>query len=173
MRSKLSAAALVLCGLTPAVAAQEYALNGRPTPQPAAAAAAPASNVAVAYRAPRAPVVDGRSDDAIWAGAPAIEGFRVFDPVEDGEPRFRTEARVAYDERNLYVLVRAFDPHPDSIRGLLARRDVKTASDEVKVYIDSYHDRRSGFEFGINPVGVKRDIAIINDSEEDVSWDAV
>ncbi|HEX7939843.1 MAG TPA: DUF5916 domain-containing protein, partial [Gemmatimonadaceae bacterium] len=77
------------------------------------------------------------------------------------------------DERNLYVLVRAFDPHPDSIRAFLARRDVSTASDEIKIYIDSYHDRRSGFEFGVNPVGVKRDIAIINDSEEDISWDAV
>src|SRR5213079_1566441 len=76
-------------------------------------------------------------------------------------------------ERNLYVLVRAFDPHPDSIRALLARRDVRTASDEIKVLIDSYHDKRSGFEFAINPAGVKRDIAIINDGEEDISWDAV
>jgi len=56
---------------------------------------------------------------------------------------------------------------------LLARRDVRTASDEIKVLIDSYHDKRSGFEFAVNPAGVKRDIAIFNDSEEDISWDAV
>ena len=132
-----------------------------------------AANVAVAARAVKAPVVDGRADDAIWATAQVIDGFRVYDPSEDGEPRFRTEARVAYDERHLYVIVRSFDPHPDSIGALLARRDVRTASDEIKVLIDSYHDKRSGFEFGVNPVGVKRDIAIFNDSEEDVSWDAV
>ncbi|HEY8176840.1 MAG TPA: DUF5916 domain-containing protein, partial [Gemmatimonadaceae bacterium] len=73
----------------------------------------------------------------------------------------------------LYVIVRAYDPHPDSIRALLARRDARTASDEIKVFIDSYHDKRSGFEFGVNPAGVKRDIAILNDREEDNSWDAV
>lgn len=171
MRFVIPATGLLLLGATTSMAAQDYAVNGRPAARPAASA--PASNVAVAHRAARPPVVDGRPDDLIWAGAPLIEGFRVFDPVEDGEPRFRTEARVAYDERNLYVMVRAFDPHPDSIGALLARRDVRTASDEIKIYIDSYHDRRSGFEFGINPAGVKRDIAIFNDSNEDPSWDAV
>lgn len=134
---------------------------------------APPPNVAVATRATTAPLIDGRADDAIWSTAPLIEGFRLFDPVEDGEPRFRTEARVAYDERNIYVIVRAFDPHPDSIRARLARRDVRSASDEIKVLIDSYHDKRSGFEFAVNPLGVKRDIAVFNDSEEDTSWDAV
>jgi hypothetical protein len=131
------------------------------------------ANVAVAVRATKPPVIDGRPDDVIWTTAQVIDGFRVFDPVEDGEPRFKTEARIAYDERNIYVVVRSFDPHPDSIRALLARRDIRTASDEVKVLIDSYHDKRSGFEFAVNPAGVKRDIAIINDSEEDISWDAV
>ncbi|HMC54164.1 MAG TPA: DUF5916 domain-containing protein [Gemmatimonadaceae bacterium] len=133
----------------------------------------PASTIATAVRAPKAPVIDGRADEAIWATAQVISGFRVYDPSEDGDPRFNTEARVAYDERNIYIVVRAFDPHPDSIGALLSRRDVRTASDEIKVLIDSYHDKRSGFEFAINPAGVKRDIAIFNDSEEDVSWDAV
>ena len=137
----------------------------------AAERAAPRS--AMAVRATRPPVLDGRTDDAAWAAATSIEAFRTFDPVENGDPRFRTEARIAYDERDLYVLVRAFDPHPDSIVALLSRRDVRTTSDHVKLMIDSYHDRRTGFEFAVNPAGVKRDYAIINDSDEDESWDAV
>src|SRR5437016_5299737 len=39
--------------------------------------------------------------------------------------------------------------------------------------VDSYHDRRSGFEFAVNPAGVKRDYAMYNDSQEDDAWDAV
>ena len=97
----------------------------------------------------------------------------MFDPTENGDPRFRTEARVAYDEHNLYVLVRAFDPHPDSIVALLSRRDVRTQSEWLKVMIDGYHDRRTGVELAVNPAGVKRDFAIINDGEEDGSWDGV
>lgn len=93
--------------------------------------------------------------------------------MEDKDPRFPTEARVAYDERYFYVFVRAFDPAPDSILQLLSRRDVRSASDQIKIVIDSYHDRRTGFEFAVNPAGVKRDYAIYDDGREDVAWDAV
>ena len=55
----------------------------------------------------------------------------------------------------------------------LTRRDVRGASDQLKVMIDSYHDRRSGFEFAVNPVGVKRDFAMYNDRDEDAAWDGV
>jgi hypothetical protein len=118
-------------------------------------------------------VIDGRDDDEVWRLATPITGFRQFRPVEDGEPSFRTETKVAYDARNFYVFVRAFDPHPDSILKLLARRDVRTASDQLKIMIDSYHDRRTGYEFAVNPAGVKRDFAVYDDGNEDDAWDGV
>jgi hypothetical protein len=102
-----------------------------------------------------------------------ISSFRQFRPVEDAEPSFRTETKVAYDARNFYVFIRAFDPHPDSILKLLARRDIRTASDQLKIIVDSYHDRRTGYEFAVNPAGVKRDYAVYDDGNEDDAWDAV
>ena len=131
------------------------------------------ANRASAVRAASPVVIDGRDDDAVWRLAPAITQFREFQPKEDGDPRYATEAKVAYDDRNLYVFIRAFDPHPDSILKLLARRDVRAATDQLKIMIDSYHDRRNGFEFAVNPAGVKRDYAIYNDNQEDDAWDAV
>ena len=128
---------------------------------------------ATAVRAAAPVVIDGRDDDAVWRVAPAITQFREFQPKEDGDPRFPTAAKVAYDDRNLYVFIRAFDPHPDSILKLLARRDFRAATDQLKIMVDSYHDRRSGFEFAVNPAGVKRDYAMYNDSQEDDAWDAV
>jgi len=128
---------------------------------------------ATAVRATHPVVIDGRDDDDVWRLAPPITQFREFQPKEDGDPRFPTEAKVAYDDRYLYVFIRAFDPHPDSILKLLARRDVRAATDQLKIMVDSYHDRRSGFEFAVNPAGVKRDYAIYNDSQEDDAWDAV
>jgi len=123
--------------------------------------------------ADRAPVIDGSDEDAVWQTAQRITGFRVFDPREDGDPSFETEARIAYDAENLYVFTRMFDPHPDSIVSLLSRRDVKTQSEQVKVMIDSYHDRRTAYEFAVNPAGVKRDYYEYDDSREDITWDAV
>ncbi|HEX4573804.1 MAG TPA: DUF5916 domain-containing protein, partial [Gemmatimonadales bacterium] len=145
------------------------------TAPPAAWGPAPpaTATTASAVRAVRPPVIDGRDDDAVWRTAPAITQFQEFQPHEGGPPRFRTEVKVAYDDHNLYVFIRAFDPHPDSILKLLARRDVRAPTDQLKIIIDSYHDRRSGYEFAVNPAGVKRDYAIYNDSQEDDAWDAV
>ena len=54
-----------------------------------------------AIRTERAPVLDGRDDDAIWLTAPLIEGFRQFAPAEDAPTAFRTTTRVVYDSRNI------------------------------------------------------------------------
>jgi hypothetical protein len=131
------------------------------------------AKVANAVRAERAPVIDGRDDDPVWRTAPATSEFLEFIPSEGKTPRFRTEFRAAYDDRHLYVFVRAFDPHPDSIMTALTRRDVRGPSDQLKVMVDAYHDRRSGFEFAVNPLGVKRDYAMYNDADEDESWDGI
>src|SRR5688572_4311460 len=63
---------------------------------------------AMASPAERPPVIDGRDDDAIWKSATAITGFRVFDPKEDGDPSFPTEAKIGYDAEYLYVFTRMF-----------------------------------------------------------------
>ncbi|HXY68140.1 MAG TPA: DUF5916 domain-containing protein [Gemmatimonadales bacterium] len=143
----------------------------RPDPVPPAVAA-PTANTAVAVRAVRPPVIDGKDDDAIWRLTPAITQFHEFQPTEGKAARFPTEVRVAYDAANLYVFVRAFDPHPDSIIRLLDRRDSWLPTDHIGVMIDSYHDRRNGYEFWVNPAGVKVDQAIYDDNE-DGAWDAV
>lgn len=126
-----------------------------------------------AVRMSTPPVIDGHDGDAAWKKAPLITGFRQFDPGEDLDPSFRTEARVVYDDHFLYVLVRAYDPHPDSIVSLLSRRDVKTASDQIKIMIDGFDDERTGLEFEVNPAGVQLDYAIYSDITEDITWDGV
>ncbi|MGH7579546.1 MAG: DUF5916 domain-containing protein, partial [Gemmatimonadales bacterium] len=144
--------------------------------QTQATAALPPLQAVTTTRATRAavpPVLDGRDDEAVWRPATAIDQFLQAKPREGAPARFRTEARVMYDADNLYLFVRAFDPHPDSIVSLLSRRDVQTASDEIIVLLDPYHDRRTGYEFVVNPAGVKSDYAIYNDGNEDLAWDAV
>ena len=139
---------------------------------PPPAAVMPTANTAVAVPALRAPVIDGRDDDAVWLGAPAITQFKEWQPTEGKDSRFPTVAKVAYDAANLYVFIRAYDPHPDSIARLLDRRDAWLPCDHVGVMVDSYHDRRNGYEFFVTPSGVKLDQAIYDDNE-DGAWDAV
>ncbi len=150
-------------------------------PAPAVILAAPAPSLAApeaertlkATRAPRAPVMDGRDDDEIWRTAPAYTALRQYAPREDAPPTFPTEFRVAYDDVALYVFVRAHDPHPDSIVHELARRDQESATDAISIFIDSYDDRRTAYEFGVNADGARGDVLWYADVKSDASWDAV
>lgn len=170
--TRLTTTILAMAALPALLEAQQIAAVGMAAPTSAVTGRASPTK-AFAVRAQRPPVIDGKADDPVWATAQVIDAFRSFDPVDNGDPRFRTEARVAYDEHDLYVLVRAYDPHPDSIVSLLSRRDERTQSDWLKIMIDAYHDGRTGVEFSVNPSGVKRDYQILNDNEEDGSWDGV
>src|SRR5687768_2726257 len=164
----LATAVLTFAALNAAVAQQPAASK-----QPASSNGQPASLSATAVRVDIAPVIDGRDADAVWQNATRHSGFRQFEPKVDVDPSFQTEFRVAYDERNLYVFVRMFDPHPDSIMRALSRRDVRGPSDQIKLLIDSYDDKRTGYEFAVNPDGVKRDYTISNDGNEDDSWNGI
>ncbi|MEX1050106.1 MAG: DUF5916 domain-containing protein, partial [Gemmatimonadales bacterium] len=62
---------------------------------------------------------------------------------------------------------------PAGIVGRLGRRDDAPHSDWLRVTIDSYLDRQTGFVFAVNPRGVQYDAQISQDLNEDRGWDAV
>jgi len=120
-----------------------------------------------------APTVDGHLDDEVWSRAEPARGFVQYTPNPGAPASHETEARVAYDDQAVYVAVRMYDPRPDSIVGQLARRDDDVFSDWVQIAFDSYHDRRTGYVFGVNPRGVKQDVYLFDDTGDDVGWNAV
>jgi hypothetical protein len=138
------------------------------------AAAADGASSHVATRANGTPIrLDGDLSDPAWREAGVISDFVQREPSEGAPPTHRTEARILYDDVAIYVGVRAFDSDPNRILAFLTRRDSDSASDWIRVLIDSSHDRRTAYEFIVNPVGVKRDRYYFNDNNNDDSWDAV
>jgi len=139
-------------------------------------ASAPASATTDALRldeTAEAVHIDGNLNEEIWRRAPAVSGFVVREPKEGASPTFRTEVRLAYNATGLYVAVRAWDDDPSRVVGLLTRRDADSASDWIRILIDSYHDKRTAYEFAVNAAGVKQDRYWFNDNNSDPSWDAV
>ncbi|MDQ2890521.1 MAG: carbohydrate binding family 9 domain-containing protein [Gemmatimonadota bacterium] len=140
-------------------------------PTPPLAAAAPVMHAA---RLAGTIQIDGHLDEPAWANAEPNTHFTQSYPEPGAAPTQRTEVRVLYDNDALYVGIRAFDTHPDSIAAQLARRDATGIySDWLHVTIDSYHDRRTAFRFAVNPLGVQKDALEFNDTNEDLNWDAV
>jgi len=127
----------------------------------------------VAVRASERIAVDGVLSEPVWSGAPACTTFVQRVPREGAAATLRTEVRVAYDDDAIYVGARMTDPAPDSIQARLSRRDVSVAADRFAVYLDPYHDRRTGYYFMVNAAGTLYDGTLSNDVSNDKSWDGV
>src|SRR6267143_771461 len=135
---------------------------------------AAAAQQAHAVRVNSAPTVDGRLDEPVWLKAEPVTEFLQKNPTEGAPASERTEVRFLYTDRDLFVGIRAFDREPSRIYGPLVRRDQAIASDYVDVFLDSYHDRRQGYQIGVNPSASRRDVFIYDDGgRRDDSWDPV
>ena len=104
---------------------------------------------AVAVPASGPILVDGKLSEEVWQRAPVITEFVQREPAEGQAATMRTEARVAYDAGAIYVAVRAFDTDASRLVGILTRRDQRSPSDWIRIVVDPYLDKRSGYEFGV------------------------
>jgi hypothetical protein len=114
-------------------------------------------------------VVDGVLDEPCWASTPPVDQFLRYRPNQGGPPVGTTEVRFLQDERYLYVSARITGvDYP--IRARISPREDINSDDQIGVYLDTYHDGRSGYVFYHNPLGIQQD-ARVNGNTWVVSWD--
>jgi hypothetical protein len=145
----LTVACLVLCG-PPCLLAQ--------TAEPV--------RRAEARRISEPPDIDGVLDDRVWQTVAPLTDFVQAEP-QQGEPATeRTEVRIAYDDRTLFVGVTCYDSDPAGIITTDSRRDSSLqGQDSFQMIFDTYHDRQNGFVFGTSPVGILYDAQVRNEGE--------
>jgi len=118
--------------------------------------------------------IDGRLDEPAWSEAEAVTGLRQQEPNEGMAATEKTEVRLLFDEKNIYVGIHAFDSETSRINARELVRDATFSNDDkIEILIDSYHDRRNAYRFAVNPLGTQQD-ALITDEGRDInlSWDA-
>ena len=116
--------------------------------------------------------IDGVLKETAWQE----EGYSDFiqsDPTDGAQPTEKTKVWVAYDEKSLYVAARLYDSQPELITCRLGRRDDFVDSDWFIFAVDPYYDRRSGYQFAVNPAGSIVDWTLYNDEWNDTTWDGV
>jgi hypothetical protein len=120
-----------------------------------------------------APSIDGSLDDLIWASVEWGSNFIEVDPDENTEPSVQTKFKILYDQKHLYIALKALDPEPETITNRLSRRD-GFVGDRINVLIDSYHDLRTGFLFTVTAAGVRGDEFITDNGDNvDASWNPI
>jgi hypothetical protein len=118
------------------------------------------------------PVIDGKLNDGCWKAGEWAGEYVQWIPNEGAKPSQPTQLKILYDDKNMYVAIRAFDSVPEKILRRPGKRD-ETVGDVVGVCFDSYHDHRTGFEFDVSAAGQKIDLLLTNPMEADFNWNAV
>jgi Domain of unknown function (DUF5916) len=117
------------------------------------------------------PKIDGKLDDPCWTQGEWQGDFIQREPRE-GQPGSQpTQMKILYDDKYVYVAIRAFDAELARLPRLRGMRD-EFIGDIVGVNFDSYFDKRTGFEFDLTSGGSKIDLMLKNDGW-DVDWNAV
>src|SRR5258706_9379262 len=71
--------------------------------------------------------IDGALTEPVWQGDHPCTTPVQRIPLAGASATQRTEVRVAYDDRAIYIGARLYDPAPASIAGRLGRRDAAVA----------------------------------------------
>ncbi len=105
-----------------------------------------------------APVeIDGRLEEPVWTQATRLTGFWQYQPVDGRPAEEETEVLAWYAPDAIYFGVLARDRNPAAIRATVADRDNIGNDDHIIIDLDTFHDRRRAFSFGVNPLGAQSD----------------
>lgn len=112
--------------------------------------------VYTAYRAVSAPVIDGALDDGAWRVAPWTEPFVDIRGGDAPTPRYRTRAKLLWDDRYLYVGAELQEPRLWAT--LRAHDDTVWHDPDFEVFVDPDGDGLAYYEMEINALGTVLDL---------------
>src|SRR3954468_10069330 len=111
--------------------------------------------------------LDGRLDEEFWAKAPPITDFVEAEPNEGGTPADAMEVRFVYDETALWIGARMRSDNGGAIQAPMSRRDNGDQAEYLQIELDTYHDRRTAYMFGVTASGVRLDHFHPTDNQDD------
>jgi len=126
-----------------------------------------------AQRTETAPRIDGRLDEAVWKLAPSSGDLTQLQPRNGEKPFQKSDIRILYDQKGIYVGAMLYDTAPDSIDRREGTRDTFGNGDYFGIYLDPYGDHLTAYGFFLSSAGTQVDMRATISGGEDASWDAV
>ncbi len=120
--------------------------------------------------------LDGILDEAFYAEVEPIGDFIQQAPDEGAPASEPTEAWIFYDDRSIYVAARLWESVPESqwIANEMQRDSFQLINNAGFIVVfDTFHDRRNGFAFRVNPIGGFSDQQITDEGNPNADWNPV
>ncbi|MDW8104841.1 MAG: carbohydrate-binding family 9-like protein [Armatimonadota bacterium] len=112
----------------------------------------------ICYRARKPIVIDGKLDDDAWRDAAWTEDFVDIEGDVRPRPRFRTRAKMLWDDQYFYVGAEMEEPH---VWATLTQRDAIIFQDnDFEVFIDPDGDNHDYYEIEINALNTVWDLRL-------------
>lgn len=116
-------------------------------------------------------VIDGLID-SVWLQADVATNFFMVLPMDTSAAKVRTDVRMAYDEKNLYLIAICHHAVPGPYMVESLRRDFTFGkNDNFLLFMDPFDDQTNGFSFGANAAGAQWDGTMYEGGKVDLSWD--
>ncbi len=137
------------------ISKKETSVNAQPNETRQAELPAPPAYTC--QKAPHPIQITGKMDDPAWQTAKPL---RLTDAVTGETGRFRTEVRVLYDDKFLYV---GFSCEDDYVWGTVTERNGPIWDEEcVEVFINPTGARHQYYEINLSPKNVIFDACVLN-----------
>jgi hypothetical protein len=125
------------------------------------------------HRTPTPIHIDGKLDDPAWKKAPWTSDFLDIEGASKPIPRFRTRAKMLWDDKYLYIAAELEEPN---VTGTLTKHDSVIFHDnDFEVFIKPLPETESYYEFEINALNTGWDLFLPKPYNEggraDNSWD--
>ncbi len=115
--------------------------------------------------------IDGIMDDSAWNHTQVAKNFHMVFPMDTSFAKVFTEVRMAYDQKNIYILAVCYKslPGPNMVESL--KRDFSfTKNDNFIFFMDTFNDQTSGYSFGANAAGAEWDGTMYEGGRVDLNW---
>ena len=119
--------------------------------------------------------IDGQLDEAAYTKIAPFSDFLQVEPVEGAPATEKTEFWVLFDDNFVYITGRCWESHPERMVVTEMRRDNNQifANENFAFMLDTFHDKRSGVWFEINPVGGRMDGQITGERQVNLDWNPI
>lgn len=118
--------------------------------------------------------IDGILNEADWSTAAVVEDFTQRELVEGAAPTEQTIVRVMASDNTLYIGALCRDSDPSGIIHRELVRDGALMNDDgFGLMLDTYHDHRMGYIFGVNPNGAIMDGTVLTGNSIALQWDPI
>ena len=119
--------------------------------------------------------VDGQLDEAVYVSVPPMSDFIQNDPQEGARSTEKTEIWFLFDSKNVYIVARCSETHPERMVANEMRRDNANVAfnDSIAFGFDSFYDRRSAVFFEANSIGGRIDGQMTNERQTNLDWNPV